>query len=51
MKPNDCEQADGSGKSGYHKFLKKHKRRIERRRAKRDPECPPGYGKYSGYET
>ena len=26
-------------------------RRVERQEAKRDPECPPCYGKYKGYET
>lgn len=29
---------------------KKLKLRRERRRAKRDPECPSEYRKYSGYE-
>ena len=47
------EQADGSsaGSGKYHRFLKVQKRRIERHRAKHNPECIPGYGKYSGYET
>lgn len=44
-----CEQADGpSGK--WHSYLKKLKRRTERRRAKRNPECIPAYKKYRGYE-
>lgn len=45
------EQADGSSGGKYHKFLKVQKRRIERRRAKKNPECVPAYKKYSGYET
>jgi hypothetical protein len=51
---NLVEQADGRGskrRSSLHSFLKKHKRKIERRRAKENPECSPGYGKYKGYET
>jgi hypothetical protein len=48
----NCEQADGESKGhGYHGFLKKRKRRIERRKAKKNPEEPPTYGKYNGYET
>ena len=46
-----CEQADGASGGHYHRFIKKHKLRIERRRAKRNPECIPTYRKYSGYET
>lgn len=47
------EQADGkSGKrGGYHQFLKKQKHRIERHRAKADPETQPLYRAYAGYET
>ena len=48
------EQADGRGskrKGSFHTHLKKQKRRVERRKAKTNPECPPAYGKYSGYET
>jgi len=47
------EQADGESKrSGdYHQHLKKRKARLERRRAKQDPEAPPGYGRYRGWET
>jgi len=44
-----CEQADGSG-SNYHRFIKKQKHRVERRKAKKNPQCSPGYGKYRGYE-
>lgn len=44
------EQADGSSKSKYHGFLKRAKRRLERRRARHNPECIPGYGRYTGYE-
>lgn len=28
---------------------KREKSRIERRRARRDPEVEPGYGRYQGY--
>jgi len=45
------EQADGASGGHYHRFLKKYKLRIERRRAKRNPECLPAYRKYRGYET
>ncbi len=47
------EQADGSSsrKGGYHASLKKVKNRVERRRAKYDPECLPAYRRYRGYET
>ncbi len=47
----NVEQADGRSDTNYHKFLKQQKVRVERRRAKRNPECPPGYGRYRGYET
>ena len=30
-------------------FVKKLKRRLERRKAKQNPEAPCTYGKYSGY--
>jgi hypothetical protein len=33
------------------RLFKRWKARCERRRARRDPECPPGYGRYDGYET
>lgn len=36
--------------SKYRKFLKKQKVREERRRAKKDPDCPNGYKKYTGWE-
>jgi hypothetical protein len=41
-------QADGTGKEKT--YLKKLKRRQERRRAKDNPECAPAYKKYSGYQ-
>ena len=44
------EQADGSSGGHYHRWLKKQKTRTERRRAKKDPESQPAYGKYRGYE-
>jgi len=34
---------------GEHTSLKTAKNRFERRNAKRDPEAPPGYGKYAGW--
>jgi len=39
------------GSKTYHRWIQKQKHRLERRRAKKDPECLPGYGKYSGYES
>jgi len=50
---SNCEQADGKSKrgDGYHQFLKRRKNRIERRKAKRDPDATPTYRRYSGYET
>ena len=48
-----CERADGKStgkKHSYHRFLKKHKVRLERHAAKRDPETPPAYRKFHGYE-
>lgn len=35
----------------YHRFIKKAKLRAERRRATRDPETLPAYGRYSGWES
>lgn len=49
-KATAVEQADGYSGSKYHRLLKRVKRRKERRRAKADPECLPGYGRYYGYE-
>jgi len=53
-----CEQADGSSHLGamtrrasYHRSLKRRKNRLERRRARLNPECVPGYGRYAGWET
>lgn len=54
---NKVMQADAKGPlwnhghRGYHRFLKRRKVRLERRRANADPECQPAYGKYAGYET
>ena len=45
------EQADGQSGGKYHRFLKKRKARLERKKAKQKPECVPTYGKYKGYET
>jgi len=46
------EQADGgsSRECSYHRFIKKAKNRLERRRARENPDCIPGYGKYTSYE-
>ena len=47
-------QADGasSGRAGgYHTYLKRAKRRHERRRANKAPECLPTYRRYCGWET
>ena len=44
------EKADGYSGDSYHRFIKKQKRRSERRRAKQNPECAPSYGKYKGWE-
>jgi len=33
-----------------HKWTKKMKHRLERRIAKKDPECFPKYNKYDGWE-
>lgn len=44
------EQADGTGWGiRSRKFLKRLKRRTERRKAKLNPECLPTYTKYRGY--
>jgi hypothetical protein len=47
------EQADGRSKrgNGYHQFLKRRKAKLERRAARKNPETPPAYGRYAGYET
>jgi hypothetical protein len=47
------EQADGRWQRNrlYHKLLKRMKIRVERRRARRNPECQPAYGRYNGFET
>jgi hypothetical protein len=42
------EQADGYT-SQVNKWVRKRKNRAERRRAKKNPECMPGYGFYRGY--
>lgn len=47
------EQADGKSRraGGGHQFIKRKKRRIERHRAKKNPETPPAYNRYRGWET
>ncbi len=37
-------------RSKSRRYVKKLKTRGERRRANRDPETPPTYRRYSGYE-
>lgn len=37
-------------KSRSHKWDKRKKHRIERRRGKQDPDCMPRYRKYKGWE-
>ncbi len=44
------EQADGYSGGKWHAFLKRQKRRFERHKAKRCPECISTYNKYKGYE-
>lgn len=45
-------QADGKGwGSRARKFLKVRKCRLERRRAKADPEAQPAYTRYAGWYT
>jgi hypothetical protein len=44
-------KADGWTSNSYHKFIKRQKNRIERRRAKHNPDCVPAYGKYKGWES
>lgn len=44
------EQADGNGYGMRSRtWLKRLKRRTERRRAKSNPECQPMYTRYRGY--
>lgn len=45
------EQADRHSPSNYHRELKRVKRRYERRRARRQPDCAPAYNRYRGYEN
>lgn len=44
------EKADGPSGGRYHRWLKVYKRRRERQRARRNPECVPAYGRYYGWE-
>ena len=47
----DFIKKDGSHpKSRYRQHLKKSKKRMERRKAKLDPEAQPTYKKYKGWE-
>jgi len=40
-----------AGRSGYHRFIKRQKLKLERRCAKHNPECAPGYGLYKAWES
>ena len=53
MKRAKVEQADGtSRRAGSAKqYTKKRKARAERRAARIDPEVPPAYTFYNGYNT
>jgi len=52
MKISKVEQADGKGwNDRRRKWLKVRKRRLERRRAKHEPDCQPAYTKYKGWNT
>lgn len=42
--------ADG-GSSKQKSYLRRTKNKVERKRAKQDPECFPGYGRYRGWWT
>jgi hypothetical protein len=47
----DHPKKDGSHrKSRYREYLKKSKKRMERRKAKLDPECQATYNKFQGWE-
>lgn len=47
------EVADGNNKHGSRnrQRLKRRKVRVERHKAKKDPEAQPAYRKYRGYMT
>lgn len=45
------EQCAPHERGGYHRWLKKHARRIMRMWRKRDPENATTKHKYRGYET
>jgi hypothetical protein len=52
MKVSKVIQADGKGQGiRCRKYWKQRKHRLERRRAKADPETQPAYTKYKGYLT
>jgi hypothetical protein len=52
VKHAKVEQADGHSRAGgKHQRTKKRKVRAERRAARRDPETPPTYTRYNGYNT
>lgn len=44
-------KADGYGGRIYHAYIKRQKNRLERRRARRQPDCVSGYGRYNGWES
>ncbi len=47
------EKADGHSKRGRggHQFLKRRKRRLERKQSKLNPEYQATYNKHRGWET
>jgi hypothetical protein len=49
---NSCDIVVGKRvrRHSYRRWLKLFKRRYERHRARRTPECDPCYGRYAGYE-
>ena len=47
----ECFDAQGWNHNKAAKFVKRTKNRRERRRARRNPECQHGYGRYSGWYT
>ena len=46
----NCEQVDGKNGGAYRRYIKRRKNRIERRRAKLDPDTQPAYRRYYGWE-
>lgn len=51
LKTPPAEQCDLRSQHGskYRQFEKRKRNKCERRRAKSDPDCTPGYGFFRGY--